>query len=55
MFLGFKEIWETFCSDFVNYFIEILKMKLFQEDFGKTSENFQWSLRDIGIFCSVLL
>ncbi len=36
IFLGFKEIWETFCTDFVNYFLQILRMNLFQEEFGKT-------------------
>ncbi len=34
--LGCKEIWETFCTDFVNYFIEILRMRYFQKDFGQT-------------------
>ncbi len=34
--LGFKEIWETFCSYFINNFVEMLRMKLFQEDVGKT-------------------
>ncbi len=36
MFLPFKKIWETFCTDFVNYFVEILGIKLFHNDFGKT-------------------
>ncbi len=36
IFLSLKEIWETFCTDFMNYFVEILRMKLFQEDFGQT-------------------
>ncbi len=35
--VSFKEIWETFCTDFVNYFVEILRMKLFRKDFGKTA------------------
>ncbi len=34
--LGFKKICETFCRDFSKYFVEILRIKLFQDDFGKT-------------------
>ncbi len=34
--LGFKKIWETLCTDFINYYVEILRIKLFQKDFGKT-------------------
>ncbi len=33
---GFKEIWETFCTEFVNYLVEILRMTLLQKEFGKT-------------------
>ncbi len=39
--LGFKKIWEIFCTAFVNYFMKILRIKLFQDDFGKTVVNFQ--------------
>ncbi len=35
IFQGFKEIWETLCTNFVNYLMEILGMKLFQRDFRK--------------------
>ncbi len=34
--LDFTKIWKTLCTDFVNYFVEILRIKLFQDDFGKT-------------------
>ncbi len=36
IFSGFEEIWETFCTKFVNYLADILRMKSFQKDFGKT-------------------
>ncbi len=35
IFLRFKEFRETCCTDFINYIVEILRMKLFQEYFGK--------------------
>ncbi len=34
--LRFKKIWKTFCTDFVNYFAEIMGIELFEDDFGKT-------------------
>ncbi len=40
MFLHVKKIWETFCTDFVNYFVDILGTKLFWDDFGKTVVQF---------------
>ncbi len=38
--LGFKKIWEKYFTNFVNYFMEILRTKLFQHDFGKTVVKF---------------
>ncbi len=32
---GFKQIWGTFCIDFENYLVKILRIKLFQKDFEK--------------------
>ncbi len=36
IFQSFQKVWEIICSKFLNYLVQILWMKLFQEDFGKT-------------------
>ncbi len=43
-FYGFKEIVETFRTDFVNYLVEILRIKLFEKDRGNIV---QWNLREM--------
>ncbi len=37
--LSFKNTLETLCTNFVNYFVEILMINLLQDDFRKTIVN----------------